>query len=223
MLRLEALHLKTDQLQAAARKKRAEASKARTDARAARNSGDAVAAAARAKDAAALLQDAHNLRAQRLRLVIKVRHLQREAHCRTARDMTANYDTILHPPFRTKDMTQRIQQPRQGAAPAAAAAGGAPRRRRINKKAARRLLSLGHYKFRMLLKYRCLVDGSELHEPGEEYTTKACPFDGVCLDVGGSKRFCCTVCTPPFTADRDSKAAFAYCVKNLNVDPALWQ
>lgn len=90
-------------------------------------------------------------------------------------------------------------------------------RRKLNSKAARALITLSHYSFRQYLAHRCLVDGSELHTPGEQYTTKACPFCGECKNVGDSKTFTCVGCR--YTADRDEKAAFTYAVKCMRLTP----
>lgn len=87
--------------------------------------------------------------------------------------------------------------------------------RRIRSGTVRRMLGLAHYKFCRLLAHRCLVDGSELHEPGEEYTTQACPFCGTCYDIGSDRVFVCGRCK--FRAPRDEKAGFTYCVKHLVV------
>ena len=139
---------------------------------------------------------------QKHRLHARVKNLVRDAHRRVARDLTAQYDTIVLPVFETKRMTKK---PLKKTDP----------RRKLNSKAARALITLSHYKFRQYLTHRCLVDGCELHTPGEEYTTKACPYCGECKNVGSSKTFTCTTCR--FTADRDEKAAFTYAVKCLHL------
>ncbi len=139
---------------------------------------------------------------QKYRLQAKVKNLVRDAHTRVARDLTARYDTIVLPLFETSKMVRKPPQP------------GDPRRK-LNAKAARALLSLSHYKFRSYLEHRCRVDGRELHTPGEEYTTKACPYCGTCYDVGGSKTFTCAGCA--YVADRDEKAAFTYALKCMRL------
>ena len=162
------------------------------------------------KDRAAKLryeQAVRKLTLQKLRLFIKARNLVKELHCRVARDLTANFDTIVLPPFKTKDMAQRKRRRPDGSV----------QYRVIRSGAVRRLLSLAHYQFRMLLEHRCLVDGSELHSPGEEYTTKACPFCGTCYDVGSNKVFLCGLCEPIYKAQRDEKGAFTIAAKVLLV------
>jgi putative transposase len=139
---------------------------------------------------------------QKYRLQARVKDLVRDAHRRVARDLTARYDTIVLPLFETQRMVRKPPQP------------GDPRRK-LNAKAARALLTLSHFKFRAYLEHRCRVDGRELHTPGEEYTTKACPHCGTCYDVGGSKTFTCAGCS--YVADRDEKAAFTYALKSMRL------
>jgi len=139
---------------------------------------------------------------QKYRLQARVKNLVRDAHVRVARDLTARFDTVVLPLFETQRMVRRPVQP------------GDPRRK-LNSKAARALLTLSHFKFRSYLAHRCVVDGRELHTPGEEYTTIACPYCGTCYEVGGSKTFTCAGCD--YVADRDEKAAFTYALKCMRL------
>jgi hypothetical protein len=140
---------------------------------------------------------------QKYRLQARVTNLVKDAHVRVARDLTARFDTVVLPLFETKRMVCRRAQP------------GDPRRK-LNSKAARALLSLSHYKFQSYLAHRCAADGCELHTPGEEYTTKACPYCGTCYEVGGAKIFECARCS--YRADRDEKAGFTYALKCMKLD-----
>ena len=90
----------------------------------------------------------------------------RELHCRVARDMTAKFDTILLPPFNTKDMARRRKR----------RSDGTVERRRLKSATVRRLLFGSFYKFAQLLAHRSLCDGSEKLPEGEEFTTMACTF-----------------------------------------------
>lgn len=141
-----------------------------------------------------------NLRKHRLNA--RVKDLVRDAHVRVARDLTARYDTIVLPMFETQRMVRKPLHPSDP-------------RRKLNAKAARALITLSHFKFRSYLAHRCRADGRELHMPGEEYTTKACPHCGTCYDVGSSKTFSCRPCS--YTADRDEKAAFTYALKCMRL------
>ena len=140
---------------------------------------------------------------QKYRLQARVKNLVRDAHVRVARDLTARYDTIVLPLFETSKMVRKPPQP------------GDPRRK-LNAKAARAMLTLSHYKFRSYLEHRCRVDGRELHTPGEEYTTIACPYCGLCCKPGTFTEFKCPG-TCSYTADRDEKAAFTYALKCMRL------
>jgi putative transposase len=139
----------------------------------------------------------HDAKKREHRLRAKIRDLVDDAHKRMAKDLTSRFDTIVIPKFETQRMAKRPRAPTD-------------RARVIRNKTARQLYTLSHYRFRGYLEHRCAVDGSAFALVTEEYTTKACPYCGVCYDVGASKTFGC-ICG--FTADRDEKAAFALCVK----------
>ena len=114
---------------------------------------------------------AYDMKARKLnhrmqRHYVKAKNLIKEMHCRVARDLTAKFDTIVLPPFKTKDMAQR-QLMRDD---------GIIKKRIINSGTVRRMLMLKHFGYKLLLKHRCLCDGSEFAPPGEEYTTKACAY-----------------------------------------------
>ena len=107
---------------------------------------------------------------QKLRHIQRAKNMIREMHCRVARDMTANFDTILLPPFNTKDMARRRKKRDDGTV----------ERRRLKSATVRRLLFMSFYKFAQLVGHRCLCDGSEKLPEGEEFTTMACTFWCVC-------------------------------------------
>ena len=103
---------------------------------------------------------------RKLRHFLKAKNLVKEMHCRVARDLTANFDTVLVPPYKTKDMARRKRR----------RSDGSIEPRRIKSATVRRMLTLASYQFVQLLEHRCLCDGSEMHHPGEEFTIIACPF-----------------------------------------------
>ena len=141
---------------------------------------------------------ARQLTRRKLRHFLKAKNMVKELHCRVARELTAKFDTIVLPPYKTKDMAQRTRQ----------RPDGTTERRVIRSGTVRRMLALSPYKLAQLLGHRSLVDGSELLRDGEEYTTIACSYCGRCYLVGGSKVFFCGLCCkPPFVADRDDKGA----------------
>jgi putative transposase len=130
----------------------------------------------------------------------RIRNLVNDGHKRMAKDLTSRFDTVVIPVFETQRMVRKPIHPNDLI-------------RKINSKTARSLMTMAHYRFREYLKHRCAVDGAEFVLATEEYTTKACPYDGMCMDVGSSKTFRCTHCG--FTADRDEKAAMCLAVKYL--------
>jgi len=109
---------------------------------------------------------ARKLGRRKLRHFQKAKNLIKEMHCRVARDLTAKFDTILLPPFNTKDMARRRKKRNDGTV----------ERRRLKSKTVCRMLFMSFYKFAQLLGHRCLCDGSEKLTPGEEFTTMACTF-----------------------------------------------
>ena len=115
---------------------------------------------------AAYEKKARELGRQKLRHIQKAKNMIREMHCRVARDMTAKFDTILLPPFNTKDMARRRKR----------RSDGTVERRRLKSATVRRLLFGSFYKFAQLLAHRSLCDGSEKLPEGEEFTTMACCF-----------------------------------------------
>jgi transposase len=151
-------------------------------------------------------KQARQLTRSKLRHFLKAKNMIKEMHCRLARELTAKFDTIVLPPYKTKDMVQRKRQRPDGTIV----------RRVIRSGTVRRMLGLAFYAFSQLLGHRCLVDGSELPREGEEYTTQACNYCGRCYQMDGSKVFFCGLCCkPPFVAHRDEKAAFTLAVKCL--------
>ena len=136
---------------------------------------------------------------RKLRHFVKAKNLIKEMHCRAARDLTANYDTIVLPPFKTKDMSQRKRM----------RADGTIQYRLINSGTVRSMLMLKHYGYKLYLKHRCLCDGSEFAQPGEEYTTKACAYWCVLLRAARGRRERCGTVLPeaPLPADTRSLRA----------------
>lgn len=101
-----------------------------------------------------------------------------EAHRKIALDMVRRWDTLILPPFNTKDMVKRPK-------------GGA---RKLNSKVARSLMSWRHYQFKLHAKCVFLRAGKELLSPDERYTSMAC---GACgkLNVKHSKEeWTCRYC-----------------------------
>jgi transposase len=96
----------------------------------------------------------------------RVQNLVTEANRKMALDMVRRWDTLILPPFKTKDMVKRKR-------------GG---RRTINSKVARSLMTWRSYEFRILTKRLFLRRGGEVIEAGEEFTTMTC---GACGRLNG--------------------------------------
>ena len=97
----------------------------------------------------------------------KIKNLVREAHCKMALDMARRWDTLILPPFQTKQMVQRHRPD-----------GG---RRKLHSKVARSLMTWSHYQQKIHIKRAFLRMGGEVLLPGEEYTTMCC---GTCGRLG---------------------------------------
>ena len=75
-------------------------------------------------------------------------------------------------------------------------ADGTIQYRLINSGTVRSMLMLKHYGYKLYLKHRCLCDGSEFAQPGEEYTTKACAYWCVLLRTARGRRERCGTVLP---------------------------
>jgi len=138
------------------------------------------------------------LNTQKLRLFAKATNMVRDAHRRVAADLVSRYSEIYLPIFETSKMVKRKRHPDDPV-------------RKLNNKAARALVTLSHYKFRTYLAHACNLSGAKLFIVTEEYTTKGCPFCGVCSVPNSNRVFRCTGCG--YTGDRDEKAGFTLAVK----------
>ena len=117
----------------------------------------------------------------------KIQHMVCELHCKLAKFLCENYDVILLPEFKSKQMAKKSYK------------------RKLNNSCTFALLSWSHWKFqqRLIQKAReypwckvCIIT--------EEYTTKTCGRCGHINDVKGDV-FKCSQCK--FVAERDSHAA----------------
>jgi putative transposase len=130
-------------------------------------------------------------RGRRLRLERRVGNLVDEMHWKVARELAANYDTIIIPPFETQKMARRWSNGRQ---------------RKINKTAVCMMLRLAHYRFRQRLEHIANKLGSRVVVRTEEYTSKTCGNCGVVhADLGSAKKFKCPHCRNRI--DRDGNGA----------------
>jgi putative transposase len=129
------------------------------------------------------------------RLRSKIRNLVDECHKQVSNWLVNNYQYILLPTFETSEMTNK-------------------KRRKISSKTARQMLNWAHYRFKLHLKQKAELNGCNIIDVTEEFTSKTCTKCGhVHQKLGGSKIFKCPVCQ--HTIARDFNGAFGILLKAL--------
>jgi putative transposase len=126
-----------------------------------------------------------------LRVHDKVRNRVKDLHCKLAKWLCANYDTIVLPTFETRGMTERR---RNG-------------KRRLHSKTARGMYTWSHYLFRQRLEVKANEFACKVEACTEEYTSKTCGQCGRLTNVGGSEKFRCRAEGCGAEADRDANGA----------------
>jgi putative transposase len=99
----------------------------------------------------------------------KIRELRDQLHAKTVRFLVDNFDIILIPTFETSQMAKREQ-------------------RKLNSKSVRSLLTWAHYQFKQRLKIVAAMQGKQVIEVDEAYTSKTCSWSGEIVKVGSSER-----------------------------------
>jgi transposase len=108
----------------------------------------------------------------------RVQNLVTEANRKMALDMVRRWDTLILPPFKTKDMVKRKR-------------GG---RRTLSSKVARSLMTWRSYDFRILTKRLFLRHSGEVIEAGEEFTTMTCGACGRLNAKHSNEEWTCKHC-----------------------------
>jgi len=127
------------------------------------------------------------------RLKSKKDDLLSDLHHRLAYELVQKYDVIFLPSFETQKMSKK-----QG--------------RRIRRRTAREMLSLGHYDFKLKIKWYAKKYGKHVVDCNESYTSKTRSWDGVIdLKLGGKK----TIRDEKIVVDRDINAARGILIKQL--------
>jgi len=137
-----------------------------------------------------------NKRCRKLR--IKIRNIVKDLHFKTATYLCENYKNILLPSFNVKQMINKNN-------------------RKISKRTVRNMISLSHYKFKEILKYKasCYKDRN-VFICDESYTSKTCGKCGYLKDnLGGSKIYECNNCKS--VMDRDVNGARNVLLRILSV------
>ena len=126
------------------------------------------------------------------KLQAKKQDLVADLHRRTAYDLVQNFDLIFLPTFETKQMTRR-------------------KGRKINRTTVRAMLDLGHYKFKLLLKWMAKKYGKVVVDCDESYTSKT-GFDGKLIESLGGRK---TIRLGKISVDRDINGARNIFIKNV--------
>lgn len=130
----------------------------------------------------------YNLKRAAARVRESIKNKIKDLHCKTAKFLCQNYETIYLPVFATKQMVRKAQ-------------------RKINSKTARMMLTFSHYTFRQIMLHKArFFSNVRIHIVNESYTSKTCTRCGVINDrLGGSKVFRCRSCG--LCIDRDINGA----------------
>jgi len=122
----------------------------------------------------------------------RIKNLVNELHWKSANYLTKNFEKIIIPVFKVKEMTQGT----------------------LNRSTKRQMCDLSHYKFRMRLLYKAKQNGSSVMVCTEEYTSKTCTACGVIhAKLEGNKIFKCPSCK--IVVDRDINGARNIMIKAL--------
>ena len=127
------------------------------------------------------------------RLKSKKDDLLLDLHNRLAYDLVQKYDVIFLPTFETKKMSKR-----QG--------------RRIRRRTTREMLSLGHYEFKLRIKWYAKKYGKHVVDCNESYTSKTRSWSGEIDNKLGGKKI---IKDDNFIVDRDVNGARGILLKQL--------
>jgi putative transposase len=129
------------------------------------------------------------------RLRNKIKNLIDECHKQVSNWLVNNYQFILLPTFETSEMTNK-------------------KRRKIRSKTARQMLNWAHYRFKLHLKQKAELNGCNVVDVTEEFTSKTCTACGhIHQKLGGEKVFKCPECG--HTLPRDRNGALGILLKAL--------
>ncbi len=128
------------------------------------------------------------------RLKSKKDDLLLDLHNRLAYELVQKYNVIFLPTFETQKMSRK-----QG--------------RRIRRRTAREMLSLGHYEFKLRVKWYAKKYGKHIVDCNESYTSKTRSWDGVIDDNLGGKK---SITDGKIIVDRDINGARGILLKQLN-------
>jgi len=128
------------------------------------------------------------------RLKSKKDDLLLDLHNRLAYELVQKYDVIFLPTFETQKMSRK-------------------KGRRIRRRTTREMLSLGHYEFKLRVKWYAKKYGKHIVDCNESYTSKTRSWDGVIDDKLGGKK---SITDGKIIVDRDINGARGIFLKQLN-------
>jgi len=139
------------------------------------------------------LENSGTIERRRVFLLWKqIKNLVSELHWKVSSFLVENYDTILLPDFRIKQMVKK----------------GKP----LGKMTKRLLNMFSFYKFKEKLQYKCNTYGKKLLIVDESYTSCTCGVCGTINKMGGKEIYLCQICG--LEIDRDVIAARNILIKN---------
>jgi putative transposase len=116
-------------------------------------------------------------------------------HNRLAYELVQKYDVIFLPTFETQKMSKKQS-------------------RRIRRRTTREMLSLGHYDFKLRIKWYAKKYGKHVVDCNESYTSKTRSWDGTIDDKLGGKKI---IKDDKIVVDRDINAARGILLKQLTL------
>jgi putative transposase len=129
------------------------------------------------------------------KLKCKKEDIVSDLHSRLAFELIKDYDVIFLPTFETKQMVKRKGKVRT-----------------IRRNTCRQMLDLGHYSFKMKIKWLAKKYGKHVVDVNESYTSKTRSWDGTIDAKLGSKKI---IKGSGFKVDRDINAARGILLKHL--------
>jgi putative transposase len=133
------------------------------------------------------------------RIYERIRNLVRDFHCKFAKWLCSNYETILLPTFNSQNMVKKAA-------------------RKLATKSARQMLTWSHYQFQQRLIHKSsMYEKCQVLIVDEAYTSKTCGGCGWLNDkLGASKYYQCQQCE--YECDRDVNGARNILLKYLTED-----
>lgn len=131
-----------------------------------------------------------NINKRCLLLRSKITNKVNDLHWKAASFLTRRYKVILLPMFNVKQMSMK----------------------NLNKKVNRAMYNLAHYKFKMRIKQKALLNDCVVIDCCEAYTSKTCTGCGVLHNIGSKKIYKCDTCG---SIDRDLNGARNIFIRSL--------